>query len=119
MVQEDKMMWGQKHQAEGQSILQLDGSGNGTLLSSREATEAIERLRSGIDQASRAMRDLTQVSGDWAHGVQERVRDMAKELSSQGERAVGTVSRQVEHNPLTSLAVAFVVGVICTSLIRR
>jgi len=118
-LQEGKMIWGQKHEAEGQSIVRSDGSGNGSLLSSREATEAIERLRSGIDQASRAMRDLTQVGGDWAHGVQERVRDMAKELSSQGERAVGTVSRQVELNPLTSLAVAFAVGVICASLIRR
>ena len=112
-------MWGQKHEAEGKSILRSDGGGNGISLSSREATEAIEKLRSGIDQASRAMRDLTQVGGDWAQGVQERVRDMAKELSSQGERAVGTVSRQVEHNPLTSLAVAFAVGVICASLIRR
>ena len=113
------MMWGQKHEGEGRSVGQSDGSGNGSLPSSREATEAMERLRSGIDQASRAMRDLTQVGGDWAYGVQERVRDMAKELSSQGERAVGTVSRQVEHNPLTSLAVAFAVGVICAALIRR
>jgi ElaB/YqjD/DUF883 family membrane-anchored ribosome-binding protein len=117
-LQEDKMMWGQKHEGD-RSVVPSDGNGNGALLSSREATEAIERLRSGIDQASRAMRDLTQVGGDWAYGVQERVRDMAKELSSQGERAVGTVSRQVEHNPLTSVAIAFAVGVICASLIRR
>ncbi len=103
------MIWGQKHEGEDRPTVRSDGSGNGTLLGSGEAAETIERLRSGIDQASRAMRDLTQVSGDWAHGVQERVRDMAKELSSQGERAVGTVSRQVEHNPLTSLAVAFAV----------
>jgi ElaB/YqjD/DUF883 family membrane-anchored ribosome-binding protein len=118
-MQEDKMIWGQKHEGEDRPTVRSDGSGDGTLLGSGEAAETIERLRSGIDQASRAMRDLTQVSGDWAHGVQERVRDMAKELSSQGERAVGTVSRQVEHNPLTSLAVAFAVGVICASLIRR
>jgi ElaB/YqjD/DUF883 family membrane-anchored ribosome-binding protein len=114
-MQEDKMIWGQKHEGEDRPTVRSDG----TLLGSGEAAETIERLRSGIDQASRAMRDLTQVSGDWAHGVQERARDMAKELSSQGERAVGTVSRQVEHNPLTSLAVAFAVGVICASLIRR
>jgi len=49
----------------------------------------------------------------------ERARYVAKELRSQGERAVGTVSQQVEHNPVTSLAVAFAVGFICASLIRR
>jgi len=52
-------------------------------------------------------------------GLPERARYMAKELRSQGERAVGTVSQQVEHNPGTSLAVAFAVGFICASLIRR
>jgi len=40
-------------------------------------------------------------------------------LRSQGERAVGTVSQQVEHNPVTSLAVAFVVGFICATMLRR
>src|ERR1700730_14477335 len=102
-------MWGQKHEAEGKSLLRSDGGGNGISLSSREATEAIEKLRLGIDQASRAMRDLTQDGGAWAPRVQERFRGMAKELSSQGERAVGTVSRQVDHNPVISLAVAFAV----------
>jgi ElaB/YqjD/DUF883 family membrane-anchored ribosome-binding protein len=95
------------------------GGGNGTMLSSPEASEAIERLRSGIDQASRAVRDLTQVGEHWAHGVQDRAVDMAKELRNQGERAVGTVSQRVEHNPLTSLAIAFAVGMLCAMLIRR
>ena len=113
-------MWGQKHEGEeDRSPARSDGGGDGTLLNSRQATEAIEKLRSGIDQASRAMRDLTQVSEHWAHGLQERARDMTKELRSQGERAVGTVSQQVEHNPLTSLAVAFAVGFLCATLIRR
>ena len=31
--------------------------GNGVLLSSRQAAEAIDKLRLGIDQASRAMRE--------------------------------------------------------------
>ncbi len=113
------MMWGQKHEAEGQPIVRSDSGGNGISLRSREATEALENLRSGIDQASRAMRDLTQVGGDWAHGLQERARGMAKELRGQGDRAVGTVSQQIEHRPLASLAVAFVMGVVCASLIRR
>jgi hypothetical protein len=89
------------------------------LLISREVGEVIERLRSGIDQASRAMRDLTHVGDHWAHGGQDRARNIAKELRGQGDRAVGAVSQQVERNPLASLAVAFAVGFICASLIRR
>ncbi|HKM72725.1 MAG TPA: hypothetical protein VJX94_22120 [Stellaceae bacterium] len=113
-------MRGQKQEAEDRSPMQSDGGGgDGTLLNSRQATEAIGKLRSGIDQASRAMHDLTQVSEHWAHGLQDRARDMAKELCNQGEHAVGTVSQQVEHNPLTSLAVAFAVGFLCATLIRR
>ena len=112
------MIWGQKHEGGNQSMVPADG-GNGVFLSTQEATEAIEKLRSGIDQASRAMRDLTHVGGHWAQDLQERARDMANDLRSQGERAVGTVSQQVEHNPLTSLGIAFAVGFICASLIRR
>ena len=111
-------MWGQKHEGTDGSAPSADG-GNGVLLSSRQAAEAIDKLRSGIDQASRAMRDLTQVSGHWAQDVQERAFEAAKGLRSQSERAVGTVSQQVEHNPLASLAVAFAVGFIWATLIRR
>ena len=73
-------MWGQKQEGKNRATVGSDGGGNGTLLSSQEAGEAIERLRSGIDQASRAMRDLTQVGEHWAHGVQDRARSMAKDL---------------------------------------
>ena len=113
------MLWGQKHEGDDRSLVRSDGAGNGTLLSSREATEAIEKLRAGIDQASRAMRDLTQVGEHWAQGLQDRASYMAKELRNQGERAVGTVSQRVEDNPLTSLAVAVAVGFLCGTLIRR
>jgi ElaB/YqjD/DUF883 family membrane-anchored ribosome-binding protein len=110
-------MWGQKQEGEDRSPVRSDG--DGALLRSPEATEALEKLRSGIDQASRAMRDLTQAGEHWAQGLQERARDMAKGLRNQGEHAVGTVSQQVEHHPLTSLAVAFAVGFLCAALIRR
>jgi ElaB/YqjD/DUF883 family membrane-anchored ribosome-binding protein len=115
---EDKVMWGQKQESEDRSRVGSDG-GDGALPNARGASEAIERLRSGIDQTARAMRDLTQSGEHWALGLPSRTRDMAKELLNQGERAVGTVSQQVEHNPVTSLAVAFAVGFICASLIRR
>jgi ElaB/YqjD/DUF883 family membrane-anchored ribosome-binding protein len=118
-LKEDNAMWGQKQEAEDRSAGRSDGGANGALLSSRQAGEAIEKLRSGIEQASGALRDLTQAGEEWAHGLPDRARGMARELRSQGERAIGTVSQQVEHNPVTSLAVAFAVGFICASLIRR
>jgi ElaB/YqjD/DUF883 family membrane-anchored ribosome-binding protein len=95
------------------------GAGNETALNLRQATDAIDKLRARIDQTSAAMRDLTQLSEQWAQGTQGRVREMAMELRSQGERAVSTVSQQVEHNPITSLAVAFALGCIVGTLIRR
>jgi ElaB/YqjD/DUF883 family membrane-anchored ribosome-binding protein len=109
-------MLGQKQQSEDRPD---GGAGNGTALNLRQATDAIDKLRARIDQASQAMRDLTQVSEQWAQGTQGRVRDMAIELRNQGERAVNTVSQQVEHNPLTSLAVAFALGCVFGTLIRR
>jgi len=99
-------MWGQKQELSGDGVLTL---------SSQRASEAIEMLRSGIDQATRAMRDLAEASGD----LTQRAGGMAKDLRKQSERAVSTISHQAEQNPLTSLAVAFVVGFICASLIRR
>src|SRR6266404_2984972 len=89
-------MLGQKQQGEDQSN---DGAGNGTSLSLRQATDAIEKLRSRIDQASQAMHDLTQVSEQWAQGTQGRVRDMAMELRSQGERAVHRLATGGTQSP--------------------
>ncbi len=86
---------------------------------SRQATQAIAMLRSGIDQASRAIRDLTEVSAEWAQSTQSRAGDMAKDLRDQGERTVGMVSQQIENNPLTSIAIAFAAGFLCAALIRR
>jgi len=47
------------------------------------------------------------------------VSKQAEELRNQGQRAVAGVSQQVEHNPLTSLAVAFALGWLIATLIRR
>src|SRR5947208_15027300 len=49
-MQEDRTMWGQKHAGENRSMLGSD-SGNGAFLNTQHATVAIEKLRSGIDQA--------------------------------------------------------------------
>src|SRR6201998_4834805 len=110
-------------------------SGNRTLRSAGrgrrgfgQAGEALDGLRSVVDQASRAVRDLTEVSQQWTKVAQARGREMGEELRNQGqralssvsqqahglreqgERALGGVSEQVERNPLTSLAIAFALG---------
>ena len=84
-----------------------------------EAAAAMNGLRAVIEKASQTMRDLTQAGEEWAKGAEERALEMSKELRSRGERAVGGVSKQVEQNPLTSLAVAFALGFIAAALIRR
>ena len=84
-----------------------------------QASEAVEKLRSVVDQASRSIRDLTEASEQWAQTAQERATEMAKELRVQGEHAVGAVSKQVEQNPLISVAVAIAVGFLVASLVRR
>jgi ElaB/YqjD/DUF883 family membrane-anchored ribosome-binding protein len=105
--------------AEKQEADEHSGDGGKSGLGFGQASDAVEKLRSVVDQASRSIRDLTQASEQWAQTAQERASEMAKELRTQGERAVGTVSQQVEHNPLASLAVAFAVGFLVASLVRR
>jgi ElaB/YqjD/DUF883 family membrane-anchored ribosome-binding protein len=106
--------------AEKQESGEHSGStGNATGFGFDQASEAVEKLRGVVDQASRSIKDWTQASEQWARETQERAREVAKELRDQGGRAVGTVSETVEHNPLTSLAVAFAVGVLVASLVRR
>jgi ElaB/YqjD/DUF883 family membrane-anchored ribosome-binding protein len=118
-MQEDGTMWGQKHTGENRSMLGSD-SRNGAFLNTQQATEAIENLRSGIDQASRIARDARfdagrRTLGGGPAGACPRY----GERLAQPRRVVSTVSQQVEHNPLISLGVAFAVGFICASLIRR
>jgi ElaB/YqjD/DUF883 family membrane-anchored ribosome-binding protein len=93
------------------------GEGAGAALA-RQATEALERFRAVIDQASQAMRDLSQATGQWAPAA-DRAREMAQGLRTQGEQAVGTVSRQVEQNPMVSVAIAFALGYLLASMTRR
>ena len=85
----------------------------------RQATEAIERLRGVVDQTATTFRELSQSGGEWAQQAQVRARDMAKEVRSQGEWAVGTMSRQVEQYPMTSLIAAFGIGWMIGMMTRR
>ncbi len=109
-------MAAEKHQKEGRS----HGGGESADGKAVEgASEAMQGLRSVVEQVSQTLRKLTEAGEQWAKEGEHRTSDIAKGLATEGERAVGGVSRQVERNPLISLAVAFALGFLCASLIRR
>jgi ElaB/YqjD/DUF883 family membrane-anchored ribosome-binding protein len=93
------------------------GDSGGTALG-QQASQALEGLRSVIEQASQVLREFTQAGSQWVQNT-DRARDVAQGLRVQGEQAVGTVSRQVEQNPMISLAVAFAMGYLMATLTRR
>jgi ElaB/YqjD/DUF883 family membrane-anchored ribosome-binding protein len=91
---------------------------DGSATVAEQANEAVRGLRAAIDRASHSLRELSR-TGEWAKDAEERAVEIGKGLRGQGERAVGGVSRQVEQNPLTSLAVAFALGFLCAVVARR
>ena len=93
------------------------GDGSGIALG-QQASQALEGLRSVIEQASQVLRDLTQAGGQWVPN-NDRAREMAQGLRVQGEQAVGTVSRQIEQNPMVSLGIAFAMGYLLSTMTRR
>ena len=93
------------------------GDSSGTALG-QQASEALEGLRSVIEQASQVLRNLTQAGSEWVQNT-DRAREMAQGLRTQGEQAVGTVSRQVERNPMMSMAIAFAMGYLLATMTRR
>ena len=101
----------------GETAAKMGETASHTMM--KQATEAVEGLRAVIEQASTTLRELTQVSGEWADSAQTRAREMASQVRNQGEWAVGTISRQVEQNPMTALVVAFGVGYLCGMMTRR
>jgi len=83
------------------------------------ASAALTGLRSAIDQASHTLRELSRAGEKWAKDAEGQAIEIGKGLRAQGARAVVGVARQVEQNPLASLAVAFALGFLCAILARR
>ena len=102
-----------------ESAGRASGDGKATAFGLSQATEAVEKLRAVVEQASRSIKDLTQASEHWAQEAPGRARGVAQQLREQSGRAVGTVSETVEHNPLASLAAAFAIGFLVASLIKH
>jgi len=97
----------------------VGGDGNAVNYGLAQATEAMEKLRTMVDQTSRSIKEMTQTGQQWAQDAQGRAQEYAQQLREQSGKAVGTVSETVEHNPLASMAVAFAIGFLVASLIKR
>ena len=113
-----------KQESGGRSVVndpnagRTNGGDRGGTALGQQANQALEGLRSVIEQASQVLRDLTQAGGQWVQN-RDRARELAQGLRVQSEQAVGTVSRQVEQNPMMSLAVAFAMGYLLATMTRR
>jgi ElaB/YqjD/DUF883 family membrane-anchored ribosome-binding protein len=79
----------------------------------RDLGRLMEQMKSGaIDGASETAQNLLSQ-------LNERASDLYESASDQGERSVKAITRQVEERPLTSLLVAFGIGLIASRLLSR
>lgn len=79
----------------------------------RDIGRLMDQMKTGaVDGASEATQNLL-------NQLNERASDIYDNLSDQGERSVKAISRQVEERPITSLLVAFGVGMIVSRLLSR
>jgi ElaB/YqjD/DUF883 family membrane-anchored ribosome-binding protein len=113
-----------KDKMEEQQDGSRSGDGRATLTADGEeafeqAGEALHGLRAAIDQTAKTLRELSRAGEEWAKQAEGRALEIGKGLRGQGERAVGGVARQVEQNPLTSVAIAFALGLLCAAAARR
>lgn len=82
----------------------------------RDFTELMGHVKSGAvngaGDASAAVQSSIAVLGEQGRVVYDK-------LAAQGERSVKAIGRQVEERPVTSLLVAFAVGLVAGRLLSR
>lgn len=76
----------------------------------------MEQLRSDISAISQTLQDIVQTEGTASY---ERIRKSAEKVQSQARHTAEALSDQIEERPLTSLAGAFVVGLLLGMLFGR
>lgn len=89
-----------------------------------EATQKdIEALHAELGQLRKDMASmagtLRDMASDFGASAYQRVRASASEARHRAERAAEEVSSTIEERPLTSLLVAFVVGLLLGTLFGR
>ncbi len=79
----------------------------------RDFARLMEQMKTGaIDGASETAENLLRQ-------LNERASELYENMSDQGERSIKAISRQVEERPITSLLVAFGIGMIASRLLSR
>jgi ElaB/YqjD/DUF883 family membrane-anchored ribosome-binding protein len=109
----------EQQESKGRTTSSGNGEANASNYGVAQATEAMEKLRTVVDQASKSIKDWTQLGQQWAQNAPGRAQEMAQQMREQSGKAVGTMSETVEQNPLASMAVAFAVGFLLASLIKK
>ncbi|HEV3178651.1 MAG TPA: hypothetical protein VGZ72_21845 [Stellaceae bacterium] len=91
----------------------LDSVGDDVALLKRDLSRLMEHVKNGTYDIAKGS----------THEAVERLSDDAdrlyRALSKQGDRSIKAIGRQVEEQPLTSLLVAFGVGLISGRLLGR
>jgi ElaB/YqjD/DUF883 family membrane-anchored ribosome-binding protein len=97
----------------GKNTSDLDAIGDDVALLKRDLSRLMEHVKNGTyDVAKGSTQDAVERLSDEA----ER---LYRALSRKGERSIKAVGRQVEEQPLTSLLIAFGVGLISGRLLAR
>ena len=79
----------------------------------RDFARLMEQMKTGaVDGTSETAQNLMSQ-------LNERASELYESMSDQGERSVKAISRHVEEQPITSLLVAFGVGMIAGHLLSR
>jgi ElaB/YqjD/DUF883 family membrane-anchored ribosome-binding protein len=79
----------------------------------RDFARLMEQMKSGaIDGASETAENLL-------GRLNERASELYDSMSDRSERSVKAISRQVEERPITSLLVAFGIGMLASRLLSR
>ena len=79
----------------------------------RDSAHLMEQMKTGaIDGASEMAQSLISQ-------LNERASELYENMSDRSERSVEAIRRQVEEQPITSLLVAFTVGMIAGRLLSR
>jgi ElaB/YqjD/DUF883 family membrane-anchored ribosome-binding protein len=91
----------------------LDSLGDDVAVLKRDLSRLMEHMKNGsYDVATDSARDAVERLSNEAD-------QLYRSLAKQGNRSIKAVSRQVEEQPLTSLLVAFGVGLISGRLLGR
>ena len=91
----------------------LDSIGDDVALLKRDLSRLMEHMKNGTyDVATESARDAVE-------RLSSEADQLYRSLAKQGGRSIKAVGRQVEEQPLTSLLVAFGVGLISGRLLGR